>query len=78
MIANFFSTSGFNIYDTYITLANNNDIVKFRPLNYGFSAKQGSEQNINTVIETLIDFSDEAYDIGNQFSTANQTYTLRR
>ena len=35
----FFSTSGFNIYDTYMTLANNNDIVKFRPLNYGFLAK---------------------------------------
>jgi hypothetical protein len=72
----FFGTSGFNIYDTYMTLANNNDIVKFRPLNYGFLTKQGSEQNINTVIETLIDFSDESYDIGNQFSTANKTYTL--
>ena len=74
--SNFFSTSGFNIYDTYMTLSNNTDIVKFRPLNYGFLTKQGSDQSINTVIETLMDFSNESYDIGNQFSTVNKTYTL--
>ena len=42
----FISTSGFDIFNTYMTLANNTDIVKFRPVNQYFLANLSADQAI--------------------------------
>jgi len=71
----FFSTSGSNIDDTYMTLANNNDIVKFRPLNYGFSAKSSIAQNIGITTFVYVDFQTEEYDLNSVYNNTTSIFT---
>jgi hypothetical protein len=73
----FFSTSGFNIYDTYMTLANNNDIVKFRPVNEYFLANLSSTQSITGGggLFYKILFDNEVQDLQNNFNTGTSLFT---
>ena len=74
--SNFFSTSGFNIYDTYMTLANNTDIVKFRPLNQYFLANLSADQSItggSGVFEKILIDTDVEDPQGN-FNTATSFF----
>ena len=73
--SNFFSTSGFNIYDTYMTLANNTEMVKSRPPSYGFKANLTADQNILGTTDTVLNLGNEIYDINGDYSPANYQWT---
>ena len=72
----FFSTSAFNIYDTYMTLANNTDIVKYRPTAYGFKVNLDADQNIPTNSATKLNLGDEIYDLNANYNTTNKQWTV--
>jgi hypothetical protein len=71
----FFATSGFNINDVYMTLANQSEMVNYRPQNYGFLVNLGADQNIPTISATVINLNDEIYDINTDFNTTNKQWT---
>ena len=72
----FFATSGFNIYDTYMTLANNTEMVKSRPPSYGFKANLTADQNIAGATDTVLNLGDEIYDINGNYDPTNKQWTV--
>lgn len=71
--SDFFDNDEFNFSDIYLTLANDTDIVKFRPLNYGFGATLSTFQNI--ISSDTIIFNDEEYDPNTVYNSATGIYT---
>jgi len=78
----FFSTSGFNIYDTYITLAPQHSVVKYRITNNGFKAIQTADLQISTNTAFDMPFNNDstggAYDTNNNYDNVNYQYTAPR
>lgn len=75
----FFSTSGFNIYDTYLTLAPQHSVVRYRLTNQGVKAIQSSDQKIATNAAYDMPFDNDstggAYDSNGNFNTGTYSYT---
>ena len=72
--SNFFATSGFNIYNVYMTLGNESEKVKTRPLNYGFLAKPSTPQTINSLGQVDINYDTESYDPNNVWDTTASVF----
>jgi hypothetical protein len=75
----FISTSGFNIYDTYMTLAPQHSVVKYRLANQAFKSLMDAVQVIALNSQYTLPFNNDStgggYDASGNFDTTNYRYT---
>jgi hypothetical protein len=75
----FFSTSGFNIYDTYLTLAPQHSVVKYRVANQAFRAVMSSNQVLALSQDYTLQFDNDStgqgFDAGGNYDNTTYSYT---
>ena len=73
--SNFLDNNDFNFSDIYMTLANNTEVVKYRPNVEGFLANLSGNQTIGSPLnDETIQFFTEVYDPSSNFSPANNSF----
>lgn len=74
----FISTSGFDIFNTYMTLAPQHDTVKYRITNQAFKAIMSANQVIDLLAQYRLPFNNDStgggYDASGNYDTTNYWY----